>query len=222
MTASTNRLLIIFYGKEVPSAAQAIRALKGYSGVSMAALATKNAQSEKAAMWTRDPLGCLPTGRLSVDADSQSATAMLRSGLAGSLGGVAYLCDGTTPLQPTLTMGEAFLGTLQLCCFQRRAGLSNSELEQYWLEEHTPIALSTQNTLGYRQNRVTNSGEPHFDGIVEEYFPPEASDSLNAFFADGNNEARMWEHIKQLTESSERFLDLERSEVIHLSDTRII
>lgn len=221
MTASTQRLIIIFYG-EVPTAAQALLALKDVSGISMAALATKNAQSEKAAMWTRDPLGCLPTGRLSVDADGHIAATLSRSALAASLGGVAYLCDGTTPLQPALAVGEAFVGTLQLCCFQRRAGLSTEELKQYWLAEHTAVALSTQNTLGYHQNRVINSGEPHFDGIVEEYFPPEAGDSMHAFFADGNNEAQMWEHIKELTESSERFLDLERSEVIHLSDTRII
>jgi hypothetical protein len=32
----------------------------------------------------------------------------------------------------------------------------------------------------------------------------------------------MWEHIEKLTHSSERFLDLDRSEVIHLSDIRII
>jgi hypothetical protein len=82
--------------------------------------------------------------------------------------------------------------------------------------------MSTQNTLGYRQNRVSISGEPHFDGIVEEYFPPDASHSMQAFFADGDNEARMWEHIEKLTQSSERFLDLDRSEVIHLSDIRII
>jgi hypothetical protein len=221
MTTPTHRLLIVFYDK-VPSATQVHLALKDYAGVSRAALATKNARSEKAAMWTRDPLGCLPTGRLSVDADSQEIAALAGSPLAASLGGVAYLCDGTTPLQPTLTVGEAFLGTLQLCCFQRRAGLSPAALKQYWLDEHTNVALSTQNTLGYHQNRVINGGEPHFDGIVEEYFPPEASDSMHAFFADGDNETQMWEHIQKLTESSERFLDFERSELIHLSDTRII
>jgi len=45
---------------------------------------------------------------------------------------------------------------------------------------------------------------------------------MEAFFADGDYEARMWEHIEKLTQSSERFLDLDRSEVIHLSDIRII
>jgi len=69
MTTPTHRLLIVFYDK-VPSATQVHLALKDCAGVSRAALATKNARSEKAAMWTRDPLGCLPTGRLSVDAVS--------------------------------------------------------------------------------------------------------------------------------------------------------
>jgi len=221
MSAATCRLQIIFFDT-VPNPEQTHSALLNYEGITMAALARSDEHSNKAAMWTRDPMGCLPTGRLAIDVDSQISRALAIAPITEKLGGVAYLCEGTTPLQPEFAVGETFAGTLQLCCFQRRAGLTSAQLQQYWLEEHTDIALNTQNTLGYRQNLVTSSGEPHFDGIVEEYFPPEASQSMSAFFADGDNEARMWEHIEQLTKSSERFLDLDRSEVVHLSDKRII
>ncbi len=221
MSAHDGRLLIIFYD-EVPTTEAVSLALLDHTGISFAAFAKRDDHSEKAAMWTRDPLGFLPSGRLAIDADRETIDALLTSPLATTLGGVAYLCEGITPLMPDLNVGERFSGTLQLCCFQRRADINAAQLQQYWLEEHTGVALSTQNTLGYRQNRVSRSGEPHFDGIVEEYFPPEASHSMEAFFADGDNETRMWEHIENLTKSSERFLDLDRSEVIHLSDTRII
>lgn len=221
MSAHDGRLLIIFYGA-VPTTDAVSLALLHHAGISFAALARRDDHSEKAAMWTRDPLGCLPSGRLAIDADRETLDVLLTSSLATNLGGAAYLCEGSTPLIPQLNVGERFFGTLQLCCFQRRADINAAELQQYWLQEHTGVALSTQNTLGYRQNLVSRSGEPHFDGIVEEYFPPEASHSMHAFFADGDNETRMWEHIEKLTKSSERFLDLERSEVIHLSDTRII
>lgn len=221
MSAHDGRLLIIFYGV-VPTIEAVRLALLHHAGISFAALARRDDHSEKAAMWTRDPLGCLPSGRLAIDADRETIDALLTSTLAINLGGVAYLCEGITPLTPQLNVGERFFGTLQLCCFQRRTDVNAVQLQQYWLKEHTAVALSTQNTLGYRQNRVRRSGDPHFDGIVEEYFPPEASHSMQAFFADGDNEPRMWEHIERLTKSSERFLDLDRSEVIHLSDTRII
>ena len=221
MSAHDDRLLIIFYG-EVPTTEAVRLALLDHTGVSFAALAMMDEHSEKAGMWTRDPLGCLPSGRLAIDADPDSIESLVTSRFAENLGGVAYLCEGITPLMPKLNVGERFLGTLQLCCFQRRADINSAQLHQYWLQEHTDVALSTQNTLGYRQNRVRISGEPHFDGIVEEYFPPDASHSMEAFFADGDNEARMWGHIEKLTQSSERFLDLDRSEVIHLSDIRII
>ena len=43
-------------------------------------------------------------------------------------------------------------GTIQLCCFERREGLSDEALEYIWFQEHVQVALDTQNTLGYRQN----------------------------------------------------------------------
>ena len=80
------------------------------------------------------------------------------------------------------------------------------------------MALDTQNTLGYRQNRVLRSSHETLDGIVEEHFPIEAANSLTAFFADGHDEAKMMSNIHVLTESSERVLDLERSSVIHMTE----
>lgn len=71
MSAHDDRLLIIFYG-EVPTTEAVRLALLDHTGVSFAALAMMDEHSEKAGMWTRDPLGCLPSGRLAIDADRDS------------------------------------------------------------------------------------------------------------------------------------------------------
>ena len=142
-------------------------------------------------------------------------------GVAKQLGAEVHWCKGTTPLTPPLQSGETFSGTIQLCCFERRKGLSDEALEHIWFQEHVHVALDTQNTLGYRQNRVLRSSHDRLDGIVEEHFPIEAANSLTAFFADGDDEAKMMSNIHVLTESSERVLDLERSSVIHMTEHRL-
>ena len=110
---------------------------------------------------------------------------------------------------------------MQLCCFERREGLSDEALEQIWFQEHVQVALDTQNTLGYRQNLVLRSSHDQLDGIVEEHFSIEAASSLTAFFANGDDEVKMMSNIHVLTESSERLLDLERSSVIHMTEHRL-
>jgi hypothetical protein len=214
------RLLLLFF-QDPPTAAQVLEALGTVDGVTAAYLAQEDTHSQRAAMWIRDPLGCLPKGRLALDL--QAPLSVDRSeALADTLGGTPYRCAGRMPLPLTIEPGATFSGTLQLCCFQRRDGLTDQELERLWFQEHTAVAIATQHTLGYRQNRVRWGGTPHFDGLVEEYFPPEASTSLEAFFTDGHDSDRMWQNIQKLTESSERFLNLDRSEVVHLTDTRLL
>ena len=221
MTEAMPRLIILFFDT-VPAPQQVLDVLQHDDGVTGALLARLDDRSRRAAMWTRDPMDCLPQGRLALDITEIGTCDALAERLVGILGGVAYRCQTRVPIAPQLEVGVAFGGTLQLCCFQRVQGLSDSQLAQYWLNEHTDVAITTQNTLGYLQNWVLQGGDPRFDGIVEEYFASEASDSMTAFFADGHDEALMWGHIQRLTESSERFLDLERAEVIHLTDTRIL
>ena len=218
--AVQERLLLLFF-QDPPAAAQVRKALSALEGVTAAYLAREDEYSQRAAMWTRDPLGCLPKGRLALDLQAPPSVAD-SDALAHSLGGTPYYCTGRTPLPLTIEPGATFPGTLQLCCFHRRDGLTDQELERLWFEKHTAVAIETQHTLGYRQNRVRRGGPPHFDGLVEEYFPPEASTSLEAFFTDGHDSDRMWQNIQKLTESSEGFLNLDRSEVVHLTDTRLL
>ena len=216
----THRLIFLFFS-EAPERDAAIHALKAFPEAQNAYLGTCDEHSEQAAMWTRNPTGKLPRGRLALEFSDSAIDWQRAVDVAKQLGAEVHWCKGTTPLTPPLRSGEKFSGTIQLCCFERREGLSDEALEHIWFQDHVQVALDTQNTRGYRQNRVLRSSHEPLDGIVEEHFPIEAANSLTAFFADGDDEAKMMSNIHVLTESSERVLDLERSSVIHMTEHRL-
>lgn len=180
-----------------------------------------DAHSERASMWTRNPTGRLPKGRLALEYPSNDLDFSVAYALAQSLDGEAHWCLGASPIAHPLNEASTFSGTLQLCCFERAEGLSDEQLKRIWFNEHAPVAVETQNNVGYRQNLVLNSSHSALDGIVEELFPIEAADSLTDFFADGEDPEKMMNHIQRLTESSERVLDLEKSSVIHMTEQRL-
>ena len=218
--ACTHRLIFLFFS-DSPKHDSVMQALESFPNAQKAYLGTRDAHSDQAAMWTRNPTGKLPLGRLALEFSETAIDWQRAVDVAKQLGAEVHWCKGTTPLTPPLNSGETFSGTIQLCCFERREGLSNAALEQIWFTEHVQVAIDTQNTLGYRQNLVLRSSHERLDGIVEEHFPIEAANSLTAFFADGDDEVKMMSNIHVLTESSERVLDLERSSVIHMTEHRL-
>ncbi len=218
--ACTHRLIFLFFS-EASSRAAAMHSLEAFPEAQNAYLGTCDAHSNQAAMWTRNPTGKLPRGRLALEFSETAIDWQRAIDIAKQMGAEVHWCKGTTPLTPPLNSGETFSGTIQLCCFERREGLSDEALEQIWFTEHVQVAIDTQNTLGYRQNLVLRSSHERLDGIVEEHFPIEAANSLTAFFTDGDDEAKMMSNIHVLTESSERVLDLERSSVIHMTEHRL-
>lgn len=216
----THRLIFLLFSEPVERES-VMQALEAFPEAQNGYLGTCDTHSNQAAMWTRNPTGKLPSGRLALEFSDAAIDWQCAVGVAKQLGAEVHWCKGTTPLTPPLQSGETFSVTIQLCCFERRKGLSDEALEHIWFQEHVHVALDTQNTLGYRQNRVLRSSHDRLDGIVEEHFPIEAANSLTAFFADGDDEAKMMSNIHVLTESSERVLDLERSSVIHMTEHRL-
>lgn len=219
------RLIVLFF-ETTPEIEQIEAALDGLPAPIIIHFAKCDAHSARAAMWTRNPTERLPTGRLALEYADDELDFAAACALAEVLGGEAHWCLGRSPIPHPLTgagdlsrtFSDTFSGTLQICCFQRAEGLSNEELEHIWFEEHAPVAIETQNNVGYRQNLVLHSSHTALDGIVEELFPIEAADSLNHFFADGDDVEKMMHHINRLTESSERVLDLDKSSVIHMTE----
>ena len=218
--AFTHRLIFLFFSEPL-TPADAMRALEAFPEAQNAYLGTCDAHSDQAAMWTRNPTGKLTSGRLALEFSDAHIDWQRAVDVAAQLGAEVHWCKGATPLTPPLLTQETFSGTMQLCCFERREGLSDEALEQIWFQEHVQVALDTQNTLGYRQNLVLRSSHDPLDGIVEEHFSIEAASSLTAFFANGDDEVKMMSNIHVLTESSERLLDLERSSVIHMTEHRL-
>ena len=214
------RLIFLFY-EEMPASSEIEHAISLLPIASNVFFARLDDHSCQASMWTRNPTGRLPTGRLALEYPTDDIPWETCERLAVQLCAEAHWCLGTSPIPLALAPGKQFTGTLQLCCFQRAEGLSDEALEHIWFHEHTQIAIATQNTEGYRQNRVLCSSHDPLDGIVEEVFPLEAANSLTAFFADGHDEEKMMHHIHLLTQSSERVLDLAQSSVIHLTDKRL-
>ena len=215
-----HRLIVLFF-ETTPEVNEIEAAVDKLPEPAAVHFARCDAHSERASMWTRNPTGRLPCARLALEYPSNDLDFAVASALAQSLGGEAHWCLGASPIAHPLDEPSTFSGTLQLCCFERAEGLSDEQLKQIWFSEHAPVAVETQNNVGYRQNLVLNSSHSALDGIVEELFPIEAADSLTDFFADGDDPEKMMNHIQRLTESSERVLDLEKSSVIHMTEQRL-
>jgi hypothetical protein len=214
------RLIVLFF-EATPDVHQVEAAVDELPEPSAVHFAQCDPRSERASMWTRNPTGRLPKGRLALEYSSNDLDFSVAYALTQALDGEAHWCLGASPIAHPLDQPSTFSGTLQLCCFERAAGLSDEQLKQIWFNEHAPVAVETQNNVGYRQNLVLSSTHNALDGIVEELFPIEAAGSLTDFFADGDNPEKMMNHIQRLTESSERVLDLEKSSVIHMTEQRL-
>ena len=213
---------LLFFGTPPPAdrvVYERVRTLAG-GAVRSLQVARMDEASRRAERWSRDPLDLGLAGRIAIECVDSAA--LDTSALFEALGGKPYYCERHTPLVPPLERGETFEGTLQLCCFRRLPDLSDQALRDRWLGDHTQVALSTQSTLGYHQNWVVSQSAPHFDGIVEEYFPPEASERIDWFFNAVDDPVRLREHIETMTQSTARFLALDTALVQHLSDVRLI
>ena len=66
------------------------------------------------------------------------------------------------------------------------------------------VAIETQATFGYVQNRVIRAltdGPPPIDAIVEELFPPEAMHDIHAFYGSDGSQEELDRRITRLMES---------------------
>lgn len=101
-------------------------------------------------------------------------------------------------------------GMANIAFLRRPARLTREEWLQFWLEEHTSVAVETQSTIGYTQHAVVRAltgDAPGIEGIVEEVFPLGAVTDLGVFFDSRGDDARMAAHTGAMTASTGRFLD---------------
>jgi len=103
-----------------------------------------------------------------------------------------YLVTESVPLPPPATApGERTPGLANVALLRRPADLDDATWRQRWHIDHTPVAIQTQSTFGYTQNRVVHPltpGAPVIDAIVEELFPLAATSDLHAFFGAADDD----------------------------------
>lgn len=104
--------------------------------------------------------------------------------------------------------GERLDVLANVAILRRPADMSREEYLEYWMVQHTPIAIRTQATSGYVQNIVEDAltpASPEISAIVEEHFPMAAMTDPHAFYGSGGDEAELQRRFAELMESVARF-----------------
>jgi EthD domain len=109
----------------------------------------------------------------------------------------------------------------QVVLLQCPLRLTRQQWLQIWQHSHTPVAIETQSSFGYRQNIVMHPvSEPLVlcDAIVEENFPAEAMTDREAFYGAAGNPTLKAEREKRMIDSCTRFIDFDRIDCIPTSE----
>ncbi|MEE3332373.1 MAG: EthD domain-containing protein [Myxococcota bacterium] len=140
--------------------------------------------------------------------DCQALLASVSSQLAG------FLVVESRPLpNPHLKPGARTPGFSLCTCIVKRGDIERERFIELWYDVHRDVAIDTQSTFSYVRNEIVRAltpGAPDWDAIVEEGFPIEALDDPRAFYDAVGDEARFEDHLRQMIESCEAFIDLER------------
>lgn len=113
-----------------------------------------------------------------------------------------------TPLvPPPTTPGERTPGLAQIAFLRIPNELDEAEWRHRWQDLHTAVAIETQATFGYTQNRVLRPilGDERVDAIVEELFPMAAMTSLHDFYGSDGDEPELQRRLERMMKSVSSF-----------------
>ncbi len=153
--------------------------------------------------------------------DRKGAEMVLAAAAPRSAGYLVLDSEPIPNLKQRVEDGERTPGYSQLALIQRPPRIDPEHWLQIWQGSHTTVAKETQSTFRYVQNAVVRSlthGAPCFDAIVEECFPAAAMTSQHAFYAALGDDAKLGANRKRMMESSGRFIDFDRIDVIPMSE----
>ena len=135
----------------------------------------------------------------------------------------AYLVSESQPLRNRRRQaepGERTEGFAQMALLKRPAKLDYETWLDIWHNSHTTVAIETQSNFEYIQNlvlrRLTPDG-PAWDAIVEECFPAAAMTDPYTFFAAPGDTAKFERNLKRMMDSVQRFIEMERLDVVPTS-----
>ncbi|MFI5717689.1 hypothetical protein [Nocardia sp. NPDC051750] len=97
---------------------------------------------------------------------------------------------------------------VNVALLRRPESLTRDEYLEYWQIHHTPIAIRTQNTVGYVQNIVEETltpRTPETAAIVEEHFPMGAMTDPHVFYGSRGDEKELHRRVTELMSSVSRF-----------------
>jgi EthD domain len=118
---------------------------------------------------------------------------------------VGWEVEERTPLPPPPVPDGVRADALANLAFIRKPPeTSYDDWLQHWHGPHTQVAMQTQATFGYVQNRVARPltpDTPDVDAIVEELFPIAAVTDMHAFYGSGGDDAELSRRITELMKS---------------------
>jgi hypothetical protein len=109
---------------------------------------------------------------------------------------------------PAVPDGERADALANIAVLRRPDGMSRAEYLDYWLVQHTPIAIRTQATFGYIQNVVKQAlaeSAPVIPAFIEELFPMAAMTDSHAFYGSGGDDEELSRRFTALMTSVARF-----------------
>lgn len=132
-----------------------------------------------------------------------------------------YQVQQFTPLLHVANTGRVE-GMCQIALFKRPSHIDNNTWLDIWLNSHTDIAINTQSTFSYRQNRVLaaypENADSYYDAIVEEQFPSAAMFDKEVFYNAKNDTKKCQENEKAMITSVSRFIDFTAFECLPMSE----
>lgn len=133
------------------------------------------------------------------------------AGVVRAVDGTAdgWLVEDREPLVPPVVPDGQRADALANIAFLRVPdGMAYDAWRSTWQDGHTQVAIETQGTFGYVQNRVLEPlpGTPaEVAAVVEELFPMAAMDDHHAFYGSGGDEEEFQRRFTRLMESCARF-----------------
>ncbi|WP_431956959.1 hypothetical protein [Nocardia lijiangensis] len=143
-----------------------------------------------------------------------SSTGCDRTAVLAALGRVCERREGwrvevRTPLPPPrVAIGARTPGLANVAFLRRPQELPYDEWLDRWRNRHTEVAIATQATFGYVQNRVLEAvtdTAPDVAAVVEELFPLEALRDPHAFYGSGGDPAELTRRIQRMMASVATF-----------------
>lgn len=109
---------------------------------------------------------------------------------------------------PVVADGERVAAMANIAFLRKPAGLPYDQWRSRWQDDHTQVAIDTQGTFGYVQNRVleaVTAGAPDVVAIVEELFPEAAATDWHVFYGSGGDRDELRRRMALMNESCDRF-----------------